>query len=260
MPLKIAVLIKQVPDHEAMVRVKSEQELEIEERFVCSFFDEIAIEAALAVKKTHPETELIALSAGGKRAVDALRRAIAMGIDRVEQLGNESLDAADSLTIAQVLAARLKILQPDLVMCGKQAGDDDSAAVGAMTAENLDMPHAGAVVSLDIDADEAKITLGQEREGETWLLESGFPLLVTAEKGLAEPHVPVVTRVMKAMKAQIPNIPIGELDLQERQPGGRLRRLRYSAPPTRPAVTMMKEPFPQSVTELLDHLRQKGVL
>lgn len=260
MKLKIAVLVKQVPDHEAIVRVRSEQELEIEDRYVCSFFDEIAMEAALNIKKEYPETELLALSAGGKRAVDALRRAVAMGIDGVEHLGDERLEKADGYYVARVLAARLKVIQPDLVICGKQAGDDDFGAVGPMVAECLDIPHAGAVVSLDMDADTGKVKIGKEMEGETWYLESGLPLLVTAEKGMAEPHVPVVTRVMKAMRAAIPNIPVEELDLQDYNPGGRVERLRYVSPPSRPAVTMMQKPFPQNVTELVDCLKEKGVL
>jgi electron transfer flavoprotein beta subunit len=258
--LKIAVPVKQVPDHEAIVRVKSEQELDIENRYVCSFFDEIAVEAALNIKKEHPDTELFALSAGGKKAIDALRRAIAMGIDQVEHLGDESLENADSFYVARVLAARLKVLQPDLVICGKQAGDDDFAAVGPMVAEILNIPHASAVVSLDIDADTGKVKIGRESEGEVWYLESGFPLLVTAEKGLAEPHVPIVTRVMKAMRAAIPTIPLGELGLQDYQPQGRMRRLRYEEPPSRPEVTMMQQPFPQNVSELVSYLQQKGVL
>jgi len=258
--MKIAVLVKQVPDHEAIVHVKSEQELDIEERYVCSFFDEIAVEAALNIKKNNEDAELIALSAGGKKSVDALRRAVAMGIDQVEHLGDESLVSADSYYVAHVLAARLKRLQPDLILCGKQAGDDDFAAVGPMVAEVLDIPHVSAVVSIGINEDKDKITVGREAEGEVWFLESGFPLLISAEKGLAEPHVPVVTRVMKAMRTQIQNIPIEELDLQDKNPGGRLRRIRYTAPPKRQQVTMMKEPFPQNVAELVDHLKKDGVL
>jgi electron transfer flavoprotein beta subunit len=258
--LKIAVPVKQVPDHEALVRVKSTQELDIEDRYVCSFFDEIALEAALNIKKNNPETDLIALSAGGKRAIDALRRAIAMGFDQVEHLGDESLNQADSFYIAQVIAARLRVLQPDLVICGKQAGDDDFAAVGPMVAEILQVPHASAVVSMDIDAAAAKVKIGREAEREVWFLESGFPLLVTAEKGLAEPHVPVVTRVMKAMRAMIPKIPLGDLDVQDHQPQGRMRRLAYVEPLARPEVTMMQQPFPENVAELITHLQQRGVL
>ncbi|OGF58790.1 MAG: hypothetical protein A2Y62_09845 [Candidatus Fischerbacteria bacterium RBG_13_37_8] len=260
MPLKIAVLVKQVPDHEAIIQIASERELSIENRYVCSFFDEIAVEAALNIQKKYPDAELIALSAGGKKATDALRRAIALGIDQVEQIGDESIERTESNFIAYALAARLKALQPHLIICGKQAGDDDMASIGPMVAEYLKIPHASAVVSLDIDAGANKIKIGREVEGEIWQLESSLPLLITAEKGLAEPHVPVVTRVMKAMKAKIQQVPLAELGVQEYEQQGRIRRLRYVMPSSRPPVTMMQQPFPLNIEELINHLKEKGVL
>jgi electron transfer flavoprotein beta subunit len=260
MRLNVAVLVKQVPDHEAMVHVKSDQELDIEERYVCSFFDEIAIEAALTIRKTHPETELRALSAGGRRAVDALRRAMAMGIDLVERIGDERLDGADSLCTATVLAARLRVLQPDLVICGRQACDDDMAAVAPMVAELLGVPHVSAIVSLDLQSEEGTVRAQREADGELWVLESRLPVVVTAEKGLAEPHIPLVTRVMKAMRATIPNVSLEELKLAAPEPGRLVRRLRYAAPPTRPPVTMIDLPFPENVHELVRTLQERGVL
>jgi electron transfer flavoprotein beta subunit len=259
MPLKIAVLVKQVPDHEARVAVQSEQQLEVENRFVCSFFDEIAMETALTLQKAHAGSEVTALSAGGRRATDALRRAIAMGIDKVEQLGDESLEAADSLLVARALAARLKALAPDVILAGKQAGDDDQAAVGPRVAQPLGIAHASAVVSITADG-AGGVTVGRKVEGEVWTLQGRLPVLVTAEKGLAEPHVPVVTRVMKAMKAAITSIPLKELGIAEVDSASRARRLRYLPPPTRPPVTMITKDFPENVAELVRCLQGSGVL
>ncbi|MDD5306143.1 MAG: electron transfer flavoprotein subunit beta/FixA family protein [Deltaproteobacteria bacterium] len=258
--MKIAVLVKQVPDLEATVEIASDKDLRIEDRYVCSFFDEIAMEAALAVKAAAPDAQLTAFSAGGRRAVDALRRAVAMGIDQVEHLGDETLDGADSLVVASVLASRLKAFGPSLVLAGKQAGDDDMAAVGPMVAALLGMPHASAVVSLKVDAAAGTVEVGREVEGEVWTLKAPLPALVTAEKGLAEPRIPVVTRVMKAMKAKIPNVPLTELGVAAPIPGARTRHVRYAPPPSRPAVTMLTEPFPANVDELARRLEQAGVL
>jgi len=258
--LKIAVLVKQVPDHEALVQVKSEKELEIEERYVCSFFDEIALQAALNIKQDFPDSELLTLSAGGKRAVDALRRSIALGVENVEHLGEKNLEQSDCNHLAQVLGSRLKNYQPDLVICGKQAGDTDFAAVGPMVAEFLGIPCISGVVSLEINSEQNKIKLDRELEGEIWTLESNFPLLITANKGLAEPHVPLVTRIMKAMKADIKNVPIAELNIQTNQQQKSTQRLRYVSPPSRSEVIMMKEPFPENVMELVNHLREKELL
>ena len=263
MSFKVAVLVKQVPDHEALVRIRSDQELDIEDRHVCSFYDEIAIEAALTLKKAHSDIELTAVSAGGRRAVDALRRALAMGIDQAEHLGDESLDGAPSLAVASVLAARLSALQPSLILCGKQAGHDDQGAVGPMVARLMDVPHISAAVSLELDPSGSPpaAAVGRKLEGEIWTLNAPLPVVVTAEKGLAEPHIPVVTRVMKAMKAKIPNTSIQELGAGAAPaPDSLVRRLRYQPPPTRPEVTMMKEPFPGNVDELVKRLMETGVL
>lgn len=254
MGLKIAVLVKQVPDHEAIIQVKSATGLDIEDRWVCSFYDEIAVEAALSIKEEHPDTELMALSAGGRRATDALRRAVAMGIDRVERVGDEPLDSAESLLVAEALAARLKEHRPDLVLCGKLAGHDDQAAVGPMVAEFLGIPHASAVVSLTVDPAAGKVRAGRKVEGGIWTIESDLPLLVSAEKGLAEPHIPVVTRVMKAMKAQIENFP-ARVEAQES-----LRRIGHFSPPSRPEVKMMTKEFPENVAELIGRLQETGAL
>ena len=254
MGLKVAVLVKQVPDHEAIIQVKSANELDIEDRWVCSFYDEIALETALTIKQEHPDTELMALSAGGRRATDALRRAVAMGIDRVERIGDEPQDSAESLQVAEALAARLKEHRPDLVLCGKLAGHDDQAAVGPMLAELLGIPHVSAVVSLSVDPAGRKARAGRKVEGGIWTIESDLPLLISAEKGLAEPHIPVVTRVMKAMKAKIENVP-AQVETQES-----LRRIGYLPPPSRPAVKMMTGEFPDNVAELVGRLQETGAL
>jgi electron transfer flavoprotein beta subunit len=256
--LKVVVLVKQVPDHEAAIQVVSEQELDIEKRYVCSYFDEVAIEAALALQKAH-EVELVALAAGSKHAVDALRRAVAMGIDRVEQIEQDNLAQSDSLAVAHALASRLKVLEPDLVLCGKQGGDDEQAAVGPMVAQLMEIPHVSAAVSLSLDPANSSATVERMSEGEVWTLQTGLPLLVSAEKGLAEPHVPVVTRVMKAMKAKIEVVPVEPLlDLPDTEI--RMQRLRYLPPPTRPPVKMLISPFPGNVAELVDALGEAGVL
>lgn len=260
MTLKIAVLVKQVPDLEATVEIASEKALRVEERYVCGFFDDIAIEAALGLKAAFPDAELAAFSAGGRRAIDALRRAVAMGIDQVEQLGDEALDGADSLAVAGVLAARLRRFGPSLILAGKQATDDDMAAVGPMVAALLGVPHASAVVSLAIDPAAGTATVGRALEGGIRTLRARLPVLVTAEKGLATPRVPVVMRVMKAMKAKVTAVPLSELGVAAPSESARIRRVGFAPPPSRPPVQMMTEPFPANVDALVRRLVEAGVL
>jgi electron transfer flavoprotein beta subunit len=258
MSLKVAVLVTQVPDHEALVRVESDTRLEIEDRYVCSFFDEIAIEAALALAGQHAGTELIALAAGGRRAVDALRRAMAMGIDQLEHIEDDTLETGDGLAVALALAARLRQLEVDLVLCGQQAGDDEMGAVGPMVAALLGVPHAGAVVQLNVDPVARRVTLQRQVEGGSVTLEGSLPLLACAGKGLAEPHVPVVTRVLKAMRAKPAVTTLTALGLQP--PGERLRRQRHLPPPARPPVTMHEGTAGEAARSVVESLRQAGVL
>ncbi|MCP4678198.1 MAG: hypothetical protein GY854_22335 [Deltaproteobacteria bacterium] len=255
MTLKVAVLVKQVPDHEAIVQIGADGNLDIENRYVCSFFDEIAIEQALVLAKAHQGTELVALSVGGKRAVEALRRAVAMGIDRVEQIGDDSLDSADSVYVAALLAARLRDFAPHLVLTGKQACDNDLGAVGPMVAEFIGCPHVSAVASMSLNMDSQAVEVARKVEGGTWTLKTGLPLVASVDKGLVEPHLPVVTRVMKAMKAKITAVDASTLDVGGLAPGGRLERLGYAAPPARPPVTMLED-----VTALARSIKQSGAV
>lgn len=255
--MKAAILIKQVPDHEANITIASEKSLNIEDRYVCSLFDEIAIEAALNLKRDHPETELTAFSAGGKKSVDALRRAIAMGVDNVFHLGDESLDEADNLFLAKVLATKLHDYSPDLILCGKQAADDEMAAVGPMVAELLKIPNVCDAVSLELDNQNRKIRVDRSFEGEVWALDSPLPLLISADKGLSEPHVPTVTRVMKAMKAKIENVSLSELGLDSELEQKVIRK-KFVDPPVRPEVTMIDDPFPDNVTKMIQYLQENG--
>ncbi|MBW1871236.1 MAG: electron transfer flavoprotein subunit beta/FixA family protein [Deltaproteobacteria bacterium] len=260
MTLKVAILVKQVPDLEAIVQVKSADQLDIEDRYVCSFFDEIAIEAALTIKNSQPDCELVALSVGGRRASDALRRSVAMGIDRVEQLGDESHDQLDAFGTAQILAARLKTEQPQIVLCGKQAGDDDMSAVGPMLAELLGIVHVSAVVALEVDSSAGQVRLERAIEGGQACLTANLPILISAEKGLAEPHIPVVTRVMKAMKAKIEKFSVEQLDIEDPGKSVRMRHLGFFPAPSRPEVKMLEQPFPTNVNELVRCLKDSGVL
>ncbi len=257
--MKIAVLVKQVPDHEAVIRISSENSLDIEDRYVCSFFDEIAIEAALNLKSKVSDSEITAFSAGGKKSIDALRRALAMGVDYVVHLGDESIDETDNLFKAKALSYKLQEYSPDMILCGKQAGDDDMAAVGPMIAEFMDMPHVSSAVSLKPFNDSTGVQVGRSLEGEVWTLRAQLPILISAEKGLAEPHVPPVTKVMKAMKTKIENNPLSELGLEQDSRQNLIRK-RFVGPPVRPEVKMFNDPFPDNVSQLISCLQEKGLL
>ena len=147
--MEIYVLVKQVPDPEAIVRVKSDTELEIENKYFTSFFDEIAIEAGLKLKEKFGG-KVTVLTVDNKK-VDALRRGISMGADDAIQITDPALKARISLPLPRALAAYLKEKPFDLILAGRQAMDDDAGIVGPAVAELLGIPHVNSIIGLEVD-------------------------------------------------------------------------------------------------------------
>jgi electron transfer flavoprotein beta subunit len=204
--VNIIVFIKQVADTEARIFIKNDQKsLEIENKFNMNFFDEFAMEAAIKTKEKFKDSQVTACTYGPKRAIEALRTAIAMGADRAFLIDNTGFESEDSLIVAKILSAFAKKEGFDLILCGRQAIDDENANVGAMIAEMLGIPHASAVINFEVVNDKT-VKIDNEIEGGKESAEVQLPALFTTQKGLNAPRVPLITGVMKAMKAVIPTV------------------------------------------------------
>ena len=194
----------QVPDPEAIVRVKSDTELEIENKYFTSFFDEIAIEAGMKLKEKFGG-KVTVLTLDNKK-VDALRRGISMGADEAVQIADPALEGADLFGIAKALAAFLKGKPYDLILAGRQAMDDDAGIVGPAVVELLGDPH-DSIVGLEVQRPEERgegRTGSGEWEGDPDLSPSSPLHLPEASTCPASPGQP---NVIKATKAQIPRDP-----------------------------------------------------
>src|SRR5438093_10404168 len=125
--MKIAVCIKQVPDTETRIRIAPDGKgiVENDVNWIVSPYDEFALEEALKIKEAKGG-EVVLLSLGPERVVSALRNGLAMGADSAVHLKDAKFDAADTLGIAQALAAAGKGLSPDLVLAGQQGGGGDN--------------------------------------------------------------------------------------------------------------------------------------
>ncbi len=251
--MKICVLVKQVPDPEALVKVGAGGGLEIEDRWVTGFFDEIAIEQAIRLREAHGGS-VTAVAAGGGRQTDALRRALAMGADAAVQIEDPALAAADGLGIARALAACVASLGAEVVMAGKAALDDEQGLVGPAVAERLDWPHVAGIVKLEITAGMA---FRAERlvEGGRETVEGALPALFTAMKGLADPRVPKVMQVMKASKAKIEKRDLAGLGIRAADVAARARILGHRLPAGRPAVKMIEGEVAEKARALAEILR-----
>ncbi len=239
--MTIVVLAKQVPDPEAFVEVRADgTELEIEQKFATSLFDEFAIEEALRIKEKHGGKVTI-ITLGGPKAAEVLRTALAMGADDVLFLEDPAFLEGDGYATALTLSKAVARQGADLVLCGRQAADDDRGEVGPMVAEFLGIPHVGAVVKLDIG--DGVVAVERAVEGGREVVEVTLPAVITAEKGLNEPRVAQVMGVMKAMRAQLPRVSPEELGLAPSdigKAGSKLTIERYFTRPKRAAVTLIE--------------------
>src|ERR687895_1081806 len=151
--MKILVAIKQVPDTATQVKIAADAR-SIETAgitWIISPYDEFAVEEALRLKEKRGQGEVVAISLGPDRVKEALRSALAMGCDRAIHVNDPALANADTLLTAQALAAVIKQEQPGLVICGRQAIDDDMGAVAAQVAELLGWPAASWIMEEAID-------------------------------------------------------------------------------------------------------------
>ena len=253
------VLVKQVPDPEAIIKVKSDSELEIENKYFTNFFDEIAIEAGLKLKEKFGG-KVTVLTVDNKKA-DALRRGIAMGADDAIQIADAALEGSDQFAIARALAAYLKDKPFDLILAGRQAMDDEAGIVGPAVAELLGIPHVSTVIGLEMEDPKKEAKVIREVEGGKEILSCSLPALFTCQKGLNPPRIPQVMNVMKAMKAQIKKLDLAALGLSAADAGSRAAKIKvrkYLPPPKRPPVRMIKGDFPENVKTLVKLLKEEA--
>jgi len=257
--MEIYVLVKQVPDPEAIVKVKSDTELEIENKYFTNFFDEIAIEAGLKLKEKWGG-KVTVLTVDNRR-VDALRRGISMGADEALQITDPAMEGSDQFAVARILAAYLKGKPFDLILTGRQAMDDDAGIVGIAIAECLEIPHVNSIIGLEMDASKKEAKVIREVENGREILSCSLPALFTCQKGLNTPRIPLVMNVMKAMKAQIKKVDLTSLGLKPSEAGtapAQVKVQKYLSPPKRPTVKMVKEDFPDNVKTLVKLLREEA--
>jgi len=245
--MNIAVLVKQVPDTAAQIRLNSDKSW-IETRdlnWVLSPYDEYAVEEALKTVEAG-EGEVTAITYGGDDAVETLRKALAMGAHKAVHIKKSGF--TDLLGTAQALAKQVEAGGYDLVFAGLKATDDECAAIGPMVATLLGMPCITEVSKLEIG--DGKVTAQREIEGGVEVVEAPMPCLLTAQKGLNEPRYPNLKGIMMAKKK-----PVEEVEAEEVEP--RVETLGMSYPSERPAGKIVGQGV-EAVPELVRLLREEA--
>ena len=257
--MKIVVAVKQVPDTATQVKISGGDPKAIDTAgitWIVSPYDEFAVEEALRIKEKRGQGEVVAVSLGPDRVKEALRSALAMGCDRAIHINDPALATADTLVTAQALAAVIKQEQPGLVICGRQAIDDDMGAVAAQVAEILGWPAASWIMEEAIDGDGKTIRIGRQVEGGLEIFELPLPAVVSAQKGLNEPRYPTLKGIMGAKKKEIKDVKAADLGITAATPQLSVKNL--EALPPRPPGRVIAGEVKDAVKELVRALREEA--
>ena len=250
--MKVLVPVKRVIDYNVKVRVKADNTgVDLANvKMSMNPFDEIAVEAAIQMKEAGKVDEIIAVSVGVAKSQETLRTALAMGADRailVEASDNVETDI-EPLAVAKILAKIVEEEQPGLVICGKQAIDNDMNATGQMLSALLGWSQATFASEVDVDGDTAKVT--REVDGGLQVIEVKMPAVVTVDLRLNEPRYASLPNIMKAKKKPMDVKSAADVGVDV---APRLAIVETTEPPARKAGITV-----ESVAELVEKLKNEA--
>lgn len=261
--MDILVCMKQVPDTETKIQINAEGTGIVTDgiKYVMNPYDEFAVEEALRIKEKLGGTVTI-VSMGPQRATEAIRTGLAMGADKGVHLNDPAFEGADSYATAKALAAAIKPLSCDIILCGKQAVDEDNAQVYAALAEMLDIPHASVVTKLEIADDGKSATAEREVEGGAKeVIQTPLPALIAAQKGLNEPRYASLPGIMKAKKKPIDAVDVAASGLSADEvgvKGSKLKTTKFSLPPERAAGKILEGEPEEVSAQVVKLLREEA--
>jgi electron transfer flavoprotein beta subunit len=246
--MKILVPVKRVVDYNVKVRVKSDQTgVDIANvKMSMNPFDEIAVEEAVRLREKGVATEIIAVSCGTVACQETLRTAMAIGADRAILVETDA--ELQPLAVAKLLKALIDKEQPQMVILGKQAIDDDANQTGQMLAALLGWPQATFASKVEVGDGSAQVT--REVDGGLETVSVRLPAIVTTDLRLNEPRYVTLPNIMKAKKKALENLKPDALGVDVRP---RLQTLKVVEPPKRKAGIKV----PDAKT-LVDKLRNEA--
>ncbi len=260
--MNVIVCMKQVPDTETLIKIKPDGSGIATEgiKYVMNPYCEFAVEESLRIKEKFGGQSIL-VTMGPARVIEALRTGLAMGVDRSIHLNDPAFEGADGLATAKALAEAIKKEPFDLILCGKQAVDDDMAQVGQSLAEFLSLPHVTLITKLEISADKKKAKVEREVEGGKEVIEVNLPAVFTCQKGLNEPRYASLPGIMKAKKKELKPINLAALGLPADQvgaAGSKTKILKYSSPPSRPPGKIVSGEVLEAAQKLVKLLREEA--
>lgn len=204
--MKIIAILKQVPDAEARLRADAEGVDLSGVTFVIDGMDEYGVEEALRLREGGADAEIVALALGPQRYEEAIRTALAMGVDRAIHI--ETDENLDPISQARTLASVIQGEGADLVFVGGKQADWDSSALGPAVAEVLGWPHSDWTTRVELEGNMLSVTHDADEGTED--LQLPLPAVVTSQQGLNEPRYPTLPNIMKAKRKELRKLSLAE--------------------------------------------------
>lgn len=254
--MNIYVLLKRTFDTEEKISLSNGRIQEDGAEFIINPYDEYAVEEAIQVRDAQGG-EVTVVTVGGEDAEKELRTALAMGADKAVLINIEDdVEEGDQYTTAKILSEYLKEQDVDLIIGGNVAIDGGSGQVGPRVAGLLDIPYVTTATKLEIDG--TNVTVTRDVEGDSEIIETALPLLITAQQGLNEPRYPSLPGIMKAKKKPLEELELDDLDLEEDDVEAKTKSIEIYLPPQKEAGKVLQGDIPDQVKELVQLLRSEA--
>jgi electron transfer flavoprotein beta subunit len=251
--MKIAVCVKQVPEGNRRLD-PSTKRLDRSGEGALNPFDTHAVEEALRLRDAAGEGEVVLVSMGPEKAVDALRKALAMGADRSVLVTDSGAEGADLVGTSRVLAAVLERESPDLVLFGQQASDGDGAVMWAAVAERLHRPVISQVAELTVA--EGNVRGKRQTEFGYDVIEAALPAVVAVSDAINEPRYPSLKGIMGAKTKPQETVSLADLGVEA---GAKTEVVALSEPPPR-GDTRKIEDNGNAAEQIVEYLTEKRLL
>ena len=249
--MKILVPVKRVIDYNVKPRVKADGSgVDLANvKMSMNPFDEIAVEEAIRLKEKGKAEEIVAVSIGPAKAMETLRTALAMGVDRAILVQVDDDAEVEPLAVAKILKAIADEEQPGLVLLGKQAISDDSNQTGQMLAALMGRPQGTFANSIEVDGE--SVTVKREVDGGLETVKLTLPAIVTTDLRLNEPRYASLPNIMKAKSKPLAQKTPADYGVDT---APRLKTLKVSEPPVRQAGVKVAD-----VDELVAKMKALGI-
>jgi electron transfer flavoprotein beta subunit len=233
--MKIAVCVKQVPDATVTKRIDpGTKRLDRSGEGALNPVDANAVEEALRIKEAQGEGEVVVVSLGPQKALDSLRKALAMGADRAVLVSDEGAAGSDLVATSYALAKALERESADLVLFGQQASDSDGAVLWAAVAERLRRPMISQAAELTVEG--GSVTGKRQTEFGYDVIRASLPAVVAVADSINEPRYPSLKGIMGAKKKPQDVVSLADVGVEAERagaPGSRTEVLALGDPPPR---------------------------